>query len=377
MSRPSDALAHTLPTLAEVSAQFDQDLLGVVTEEDLFRVKSAYLGREGAVTSALKNLSKLSPEERPAQGALINSIKQKIESDCRARLEDIAARKKNQKIASESLDVTLPGRAVNAGGFHPVASVLEKVEDIFAGIGFSIFEGPEIETDFYNFEALNIPAHHPARDMQDTFYLEGADAAPQTPALRTGKADDSAPLSHLLRTHTSPVQIHVMKKMKPPIRMIAPGVVYRKDSDVTHTPMFHQVEGLVVDTTVKFSELKGTVTYFLQKLFGDGLKVRFRPSYFPFTEPSAEIDLQCVMCHGKKQETPCRLCKATGWLEVGGCGMVHPHVFEKVGYDPKKITGFAFGMGIERLAMIRYGIPDIRLYFENDLRFLSQFREET
>lgn len=343
--------------LTEIGKQFEQEIHVIRTEDDLARLKAAYLGKGGRVTECLKGLGQLPPDERPAFGAQVNQLKQRIETGFREIQDKIAREKREAKLKSESVDVTLPGRAVTAGGLHPITSVLDEVEDIFHGIGFSIHEGPEIETDFFNFEALNIPANHPARDMQDTFYIEGYP-------------------SHLLRTHTSPVQIHVMKKMKPPIRMIAPGAVYRRDSDISHTPMFHQVEGLAVGEGIQFSHLKGVVSYFLHRLFGEGLNVRFRPSYFPFTEPSAEVDIQCVMCRGKGKtgEEPCRLCKTSGWLEVMGCGMVHPAVFEKVGYDTKKYTGFAFGMGIERLAMLKYGIPDIRLFFENDVRFLKQFQ---
>ncbi len=342
--------------LTEIGEQFDREVHVIRTEDELARLKAAYLGKGGRVTECMKGLGQLPPEERPSFGAQVNLLKQKIESELREVQDKIANEKRETKLRAESVDVTLPGRAVPAGGRHPISQVLEEVEDIFREIGFTVHEGPEIETDFYNFEALNIPQNHPARDMQDTFYVSGMP-------------------SHLLRTHTSPVQIHTMKRMKPPIRMIAPGAVYRRDSDISHTPMFHQVEGLAVGEGIQFAHLKGTVSYFLQRLFGDDLNVRFRPSYFPFTEPSAEVDIQCVLCRGKgKIETnPCRLCKTSGWLEVMGCGMVHPAVFEKVGYDTKKVTGFAFGMGIERLAMLKFGIPDIRLYFENDLRFLRQF----
>jgi len=363
-------------SLPDIEAQFDRDIHVIRTEDDLARLKAAYLGKGGRVTECMRGLGQLPPDQRPAFGSQVNQLKQKIEASFRDVQEKIARDKREEKLRAESVDVTLPGRAVEAGGLHPITLVMEEVENIFREIGFSIHEGPEIETDFFNFEALNIPKNHPARDMQDTFYLEGAAAPLQTTrrdASRTGRAG-SSPL--LLRTHTSPVQIHVMKKMKPPIRMIAPGAVYRRDSDISHTPMFHQVEGLVVAEGVQFAHLKGVVSYVLQRLFGDELHVRFRPSYFPFTEPSAEVDIQCVICRGKKtlaDGNPCRLCKSSGWLEVMGCGMVHPAVFEKVGYDAKKYSGFAFGMGIERLSMLKFGIPDIRLFFENDLRFLRQF----
>jgi phenylalanyl-tRNA synthetase alpha chain len=341
-------------SLQDLARKFDEEIGQVRSEDDLVRLKASYLGKQGHLTSVLKTLGALPPEERPVVGAQVNQLKVRIEQAVRDLSASLTERKKAEKLRAESVDVTLPGRSVEKGGLHPVTQLLQDIEDVFREAGFSVYEGPEIETEFFNFEALNIPTNHPARDMQDTFYLEGQ--------------------KYLLRTHTSPVQIHVMKKMKPPIRMIAPGVVYRRDSDVTHSPMFHQVEGLVVDENVTFADLKGTVAYFLRRLFGEDLKVRFRPSYFPFTEPSAEVDLQCFVCQGKKTagET-CRICKGTGWLEMGGSGMVHPAVFEHVGYDPKKVRGFAFGMGIERLAMLKFGIPDIRLFFENDLRFLRQF----
>lgn len=350
--------------LKDLALKFEEEIGQVKSEDDLVRLKAAYLGKQGHLTSVLKTLGTLPPDERPVVGAQVNELKVKIEQTVRDLSVSLLERKKSEKLRSESVDVTLPGRSVEKSGRHPITQLLDTVEEIFREIGFSVYEGPEIETEFFNFEALNIPANHPARDMQDTFYLEGSKDVPQTAG--------SSPL--LLRTHTSPVQIHVMKRNKPPIRMIAPGVVYRRDSDVTHSPMFHQVEGLVVDDQVTFADLKGTVAYFLRRLFGEDLKVRFRPSYFPFTEPSAEVDLQCFVCQGSKSSSEtCRICKSTGWIEMGGSGMVHPAVFEHVGYDPKKVRGFAFGMGIERLAMLKYGITDIRLFFENDLRFLRQF----
>jgi len=340
-------------TLEDLARKFEEEIGAVRSEDDLVRLKASYLGKQGHLTSVLKTLGTLPAEERPVVGARVNQLKVRIEAAVRDLTESLAERKKTEKLKTESVDITLPGRAVECGGLHPITTVLQTIEGIFRDIGFSVYEGPEVESDFYNFEALNIPSDHPARDMQDTFYLEGQ--------------------KFLLRTHTSPVQIHVMKANKPPIRMIAPGVVYRRDSDVTHSPMFHQVEGLVVDEKVTFADLKGTVAYFLRRLFGEDLKVRFRPSYFPFTEPSAEVDLQCFACQGKKTGDVCRLCKGTGWIEMGGSGMVHPAVFEHVGYDPKKVRGFAFGVGVERLAMLKFGITDIRLFFENDLRFLRQF----
>ncbi len=307
-----------------------------------------YLGKSGLLTAQLKNLGKLPKEERPAAGQAINKAKQELEGligERKAALEQAALQ---QRLGSERIDVTLPGRGMGQGGLHPVTRTLERIEELFANAGFKVAEGPEIEDDFHNFEALNIPAHHPARAMHDTFYFD----------------------AHLLlRTHTSPVQIREMQNAEPPLKIIAPGRVYRCDSDLTHTPMFHQVEGLLVDEDVSFADLKGVLYDFLTSFFERDLKLRFRPSYFPFTEPSAEADIECVMCGGKG----CRVCKQTGWLELLGCGMVHPEVFRHVGIDSEKYTGYAFGVGVERLAMMRYGINDLRLFFENDLRFLRQF----
>ncbi|HEY5497051.1 MAG TPA: phenylalanine--tRNA ligase subunit alpha, partial [Syntrophales bacterium] len=263
-------------------------------------------------------------------------------------LEKLKASRKDDVLLKETIDVTLPGRAVGLGHLHPVTRVSQEICRIFARMGFNVVEGPEVETDYYNFEALNIPKDHPARDMQDTFYVED---------------------NIVLRTHTSPVQIRTMEKMKPPVRILSPGRVYRPDSDVSHTPMFHQIEGLMVDRGVTFGDLKGTLTYFLRQIFGEDILLRFRPSFFPFTEPSAEVDIKCVMCGGKG----CRVCGQSGWLEILGSGMVDPAVFENVGYDPEEVTGFAFGLGVERIAMLKYGISDIRLFFENDWRFLEQF----
>ncbi len=338
--------------LTSLSEQFQKEVGEVRSEEELLKVKSSYLGKKGHLSTFLRGLGTLPLELRPVMGSRANELKTSIEEECRQCLERLTQQKKQKQLQLDAVDGTLPGRWREKGFEHPITQVMEEVEDIFRELGFAIFEGPEIETDFFNFEALNIPADHPARDMQDTFYLE-------------------AP-SFLLRTHTSPVQIHVMKKTKPPIRMIAPGAVYRRDSDVSHTPMFHQVEGLVVDHNIQFSHLKGIVEHFLKRFFGSSKAVRFRPSYFPFTEPSAEVDIECV-----NSDKTCPLCKGTGWLEVMGCGMVHPNVFRQVGYASsqklKALRGFAFGMGIERLTMLKFGIPDIRLFFENDLRFLKQF----
>ncbi len=311
--------------------------------EDL-RVKVT--GRKGELTEILKSIGSLPPEQRPKVGQLANKYKKEIESAIKAALK--AVEERGEAVCIKGLDPTLPGRRLPAGRLHPVTSVMEEVCAIFSRMGFSVAQGPEVELDFYNFEALNIPPDHPARDMQDTFYI-----------------DDKV----LLRTHTSPIQIRTMEKIEPPLRIIAPGKVYRCDSDVTHTPMFHQVEGLMVDTQVSFADLKGILTHFIHEIFSGSTGVRFRPSFFPFTEPSAEVDIQCVICGGKG----CRVCSHTGWLEVLGAGLVHPAVFRHVGYDTEKYSGFAFGLGIERITMLKYGIDDLRLFFDNDIRFLTQF----
>lgn len=307
-----------------------------------------YLGKSGLLTEQLKQLGSLPKEERPQAGQAINQAKRSLQATIEARKAELEQLALQQRLASERVDVTLPGRGICSGGLHPVTRTLERIERLFANAGFKVEEGPEIEDDFHNFEALNIPAHHPARAMHDTFYFD----------------------AHLLlRTHTSPVQIRVMEETKPPLKIIAPGRVYRCDSDLTHTPMFHQVEGFLVDEDVSFADLKGVIYDFLSSFFERDLKVRFRPSYFPFTEPSAEVDIECVMCGGDG----CRVCSHTGWLEVLGCGMIHPEVFGHVGIDSERYTGYAFGMGVERLTMLRYGVNDLRLFFENDLRFLRQF----
>jgi phenylalanyl-tRNA synthetase alpha chain len=315
----------------------------------LDEVRVQYLGKKGLLTQQLKQLGALPPEERPAAGQAINRIKQQVQQAIEARRTELQAAALDAQLLQESIDVTLPGRRQSTGGLHPVTRTLQRIEQLFVPLGFSVEEGPEIEDDYHNFEALNIPAHHPARAMHDTFYFDA---------------------HTLLRTHTSPVQVRVMENRRPPLRIIAPGRVYRCDSDLTHTPMFHQVEGLLVDENVSFANLKGVLDEFLHAFFErDDLAVRFRPSYFPFTEPSAEVDIQCVMCSGEG----CRVCGHSGWLEVLGCGMVHPKVFDYAGIDNERYTGFAFGMGVERLAMLRYGVNDLRLFFENDLAFLTQF----
>jgi phenylalanyl-tRNA synthetase alpha chain len=318
---------------------------------ELEQAKARYLGRNGRLTELLKGLGKLPPEERPAVGHRINQAKETLEAALNFRRDAIQEKKLEAQLLEEALDVTLPGRGLGMGGLHPITRTLERIQSLFHSIGFTVATGPEIETDFYNFTALNIPENHPARAMHDTFYVDD----------ETGR--------HLLRTHTSPVQIRYMEKKQPPLKVIAPGRVYRCDSDLTHTPMFHQVEGLWVDENANFSALKGVLADFMQQFFErDDLPVRFRASFFPFTEPSAEMDIRCVKC-----ENGCRICSHTGWLEVLGCGMVHPNVLKHVGINSEKYIGFAFGLGVERLAMLRYGVSDLRLFFENDLRFLKQF----
>ena len=315
---------------------------------ELDRVRVEYLGKSGRVTEYLKGLKDLPEDERPQAGQRVNRAKQELQGAIEARARILDERALEEQLAREALDVTLPGRGQGDGGLHPVGRVLDRIESLFCRAGYEVARGPEVEDDFHNFEALNIPADHPARAMHDTFYFDA---------------------HTVLRTHTSPVQIRVMRERTPPLRVIAPGRVYRCDSDVTHTPMFHQVEGFLVDEGISFADLKGTLTDFLRAFFERDCAVRFRPSYFPFTEPSAEVDIACVICDG----AGCRVCKHTGWLEVMGCGMIHPQVFANVGVDSERYTGFAFGLGVERMAMLYYGVNDLRLFFENDLRFLRQF----
>ena len=332
--------------------QLTSEALSAVSDSSDLRaldeIRVRYLGKTGLFTEQLKQLGKLPKEERPQAGQAINKAKQSLQAAIEERKAVLENEALQTRLASERIDVTLPGRGQHSGGLHPVTRTMQRIEEIFASAGFSVAEGPEIEDDFHNFEALNIPAHHPARAMHDTFYFDA---------------------NMLLRTHTSPVQVRVMQHQEPPLKVIAPGRVYRCDSDITHTPMFHQVEGFMVDEHVTFADLKGILHAFLKTFFEQDLKVRFRPSYFPFTEPSAEVDMECVMCGGEG----CRVCSHTGWLEVLGCGMIHPEVFRHVGIDKEKYTGYAFGMGVERLTMLRYGVNDLRLFFENDLRFLKQF----
>ncbi|OBQ46418.1 phenylalanine--tRNA ligase subunit alpha [Halodesulfovibrio spirochaetisodalis] len=343
------SLIHELESLVqELNSGLDQ-AFSLTAVEDL---RVAFLGRKGKLAQIMQRLPELSPEERPEVGKTANIVKNKLTGlldECKTKLESAAEADKLAKF-----DPSMPGRMPWQGSLHPVTKVMTEICDIFKGLGYDIVTGPEVENDFYNFEALNLPPEHPARDMQDTLYVTD---------------------NILLRTHTSPMQARTMLKQEPPLAIIAPGKVYRRDSDLTHTPMFHQIEGLLVGEKVSLAELRGTLTAFLQEVFGPETKVRFRPSFFPFTEPSVEVDISCCMCGGDGVVDcqPCRVCKQTGWVEILGCGMVDPEVFKKVGYDPEKYTGFAFGLGVERVAMLKYGIGDLRMFFENDVRFLNQF----
>ncbi|TDJ27276.1 MAG: phenylalanine--tRNA ligase subunit alpha [Gammaproteobacteria bacterium] len=319
-----------------------------VDERTLDEVRVRFLGKKGELTALLKSLGQLDPAKRPKAGAAINEAKTSVQTLLGAKKKSLSSEQLAASLTAETVDVTLPGRGQSLGGLHPVTQTMVRIEEIFSGAGYSVVTGPEIESDYYNFEALNIPAHHPARAMHDTFYF----------------GDGS-----VLRTHTSPAQVHTMESVEPPIRIICPGRVYRRDSDLTHTPMFHQVEGLVIDRGIGFADLKGTVTEFIHRFFEKELEVRFRASYFPFTEPSAEVDVRCVHCLGKG----CRVCSQKGWLEVMGCGLVHPNVLEMSGIDSEEYSGFAFGFGCDRLAMLLYEVDDLRMFFENDLRFLQQF----
>ena len=334
--------------LEQILAQGLQAVAEAKDLNQLDQVRVSYLGKKGEFTLQMKQLGKLDPDQRRAVGQVINKAKGDFQQHLETAKTAMQQAVLEERLASESVDVTLPGRGQAIAGLHPVTITLRRISKIFASVGFKVVDGPEIEDDYHNFEALNIPAHHPARAMHDTFYFDA---------------------HTVLRTHTSPVQIRAMEAEKPPLKVIAPGRVYRCDSDITHTPMFHQVEGFLVDTDVSFADLKGVVYEFLQAFFEKEIAVRFRPSYFPFTEPSAEVDIECVMCDGKG----CRVCGHTGWLEVMGCGMIHPEVFKSVDINSDEFTGFAFGMGVERLAMLRYGINDLRMFFENDLKFLEQF----
>lgn len=326
----------------------DKELSSIKTIDDVRKAKISLLGRKGLFSEYIDNIKLLDKGKRKEAGQEINALKLRTEKRLQELEELYGEEEKRKRDAESRIDITMPGKMPPAGKRHPITQTLDEMIRIFTSLGFSVAEGPDIELDYYNFEALNIPADHPARDMQDTFYIKDG---------------------VVLRTHTSPVQIRVMESQLPPVKIIAPGSVYRCDNDISHTPMFHQVEGLMVDKNVRFSDLKGILSMFVQDMFGKDIPLRFRPSYFPFTEPSAEVDIGCVICGG----SGCRVCKDTGWIEIIGSGMVHPQVFRNVGYDQKEITGFAFGMGVERIAMIRYGIDDIRQFYYNDIRFLSQF----
>ncbi|NLD81854.1 MAG: phenylalanine--tRNA ligase subunit alpha [Smithella sp.] len=332
--------------------QLEKSALGELaqakTQEAILAVRTKYLGRKGLLTGLLRNIAQVPVDEKPLFGKRCNEVKELLDVKIEEALKLQAESKKEAILAKEKIDVTLPGRSIPPGRIHPVIQIRREICEIFASFGFSVVEGPEVELDYYNFESLNIPKDHPARDMQDTFYIED---------------------NMVLRTHTSPVQVRIMEKVQPPVRILSPGRVYRPDSDVSHTPMFHQIEGLLVDRGISFADLKGILTAFLKKVFGSDTVLRFRPSFFPFTEPSAEVDIRCVMCKG----SGCRVCGQSGWLEILGSGMVDPAVFKNVGYDPEIYSGFAFGLGLERIAMLKYGISDIRLLFENDIRFLKQF----
>jgi phenylalanyl-tRNA synthetase alpha chain len=322
-----------------------------VNLKDLNDIRVAYLGKKGPITEVLRGMGKLSAEERPVMGALVNEVREVIAVNIEAKQKTLEEAEINEKLATEKIDVTLPGRPIKTGNHHALTKIIEEVEDLFIGMGYTVAEGPEVETDYYNFEALNLPKGHPARDMQDSFYI----------------TEDI-----LLRTHTSPMQARTMEKKqgKGPVKIICPGKVYRRDNDdATHSHQFMQIEGLVVDENIRMSDLKGTLDIFAKKMFGEDREIRLRPSFFPFTEPSVEVDISCKICGGKG----CSVCKGTGWIEVLGAGMVHPNVLEMAGYDSKKYTGFAFGIGAERIAMLKYGVDDIRHYYTNDIRFLKQF----
>ena len=337
-----------MEALDELQEQTRGEIALADTEEKLQNLRIKYLGRKGLLTGFLRDVVNVPPSERPLFGKRCNEIKDYLSSKIEEALKEKLLENMGDALLLERIDVTLPGRGVRPGSLHPITQVSKEICDIFAGFGFSVVEGPEVELDYYNFEALNIPKNHPARDMQDTFYVEE---------------------NIVLRTHTSPVQVRVMEKRRPPLRILSPGRVYRRDSDISHTPMFHQIEGLLVDRGIAFSDLKGMLTAFLKEMFGEGTELRFRPSFFPFTEPSAEVDIKCAMCGG----CGCRVCGQSGWLEILGSGMVDPEVFKNVGYDPEEFSGFAFGLGLERIAMLKYGVSDIRMFFENDRRFLEQF----
>ena len=340
--------------MLEQLKQIEQEALAAIADasngEQLTQIKVTYLGKKGQITAVSRQMGQVSPEERPKLGAAVNQTKNMVEAAILAKMDQFKSEETAAKLAAETIDISLPGRAFTQGNRHIISRVQEEIEDVFIGMGYTIAEGPQVEDDYHNFEALNLPPEHPARDMQDSFYFSD---------------------SMLLRTHTSPVQIRTMEKMegKLPVKIIAPGVVYRRDDDATHSAMFHQVEGLVIDKRITFADLNGTLLAFAKQMFGEEREIRMRPSYFPFTEPSAEVDISCFACGGEG----CRLCKGSGWIEILGSGIVHPRVLEMSGYDPEDCSGFAFGMGIERIAMLKYAINDIRLLFDNDVRFLESF----
>lgn len=339
-----------LEKIKEIREAMDQELREAVSSDQLRELKVKYLGKKGSISELSKGMGKLLPEERPKAGQLVNELRQALEDNLAAKQQELADKAMELKMAQEKVDVTLPGRPVKLGSRHPLTLVTDELKEIFLGMGYTVEEGPQVELDYYNFERMNLPADHPARDMQDSFYFDA---------------------KRLLRTHTSPVQARTMDKLCPqaPIKMISPGAVYRRDDDATHSPMFHQVEGLVVDEGISLADLKGTLLNFVRQMFGEEREIRLRPSFFPFTEPSVEVDISCMLCGGKG----CRTCKDTGWIEILGAGMVHPNVLKMSGYDPERYTGFAFGCGIERIAMLKYGIDDLRVMFENDVRFLQKF----
>ena len=342
------------PRVQQIHDRALAEIAGARSTSDLETLRVRVLGRSGELTGLLRGLGALPAAERPLVGQQANVVKAEVEAALAARQEALKRAEHRDALAAQRLDLTLPGRRVEPGAIHPITRVFDEIVEVFEGLGFSVAEGPEVESDYYNFAALNFPDDHPARDMQDTFHVDAGAGAPEA----------------LLRTHTSPVQIRTMKAQRPPVRSIFPGRVYRRDIlDATHSPMFHQVEGLAVDRHITMADLKGTLQLFAREMFGPGATVRFRPSYFPFTEPSAEVDVRCFKCGGDG----CRFCKQSGWLEILGSGMVHPNVLRNVGYDPEEVTGWAFGMGTDRIALLKYEIDDIRLFFDNDLRFLSQF----
>jgi len=346
--------AELVAELDRLAAEFGAEIGGLATEQEIRLAQARYLGKKGKLAEPMKMLGRLPPEARPAVGEAANRAKNAIEGAVAARLAALDESELAEDLA-RVVDVTLPGRGRPLGTLHPLTLVRREIEQIFLGLGFEVRTGPWIETEWNNFDALNTPPDHPARDMQDTFFVEGG---------------------RILRSHTSPVQIRTMLAGPPPVRIIAPGNVFRRDDDATHTPMFPQMEGLLVDKKVSFAELKGTLLHFVHRFFGPGLGVRLRPSYFPFTEPSAEVDAACYLCEGGRKVTArtCRLCKGSGWIEIGGAGMVHPNVFRAVGYDPQAVSGFAFGVGLSRMAMLKYGVDDLRSFYEHDVRFLAQFR---